>query len=413
MSTSPTLHFTKRLEECVHRSGGKRALAAISGISEAQLYRYLTGESILPTDRLEAIAKAAHVDSAWLLTGRDGPEGPVAKDPRPSFRPELMMQVIQLLDDLLMESNRQFTPRQRSVAVTLIYEALRLNEVRKGSITAELDRRLAPFYPDFLAPLRQDPRMMDYMSSMAAMEYGGDVSMQTMKLFDSLVRLAMVGVYEGAAGELHFEKMGTALLPEASRRLLTITEMCVKLIGKSRLDWLDAGCGNGRHLAFLSTHTPFLNLHGIEASRLALNLCQNMVRTGKLPEGVVVEGDFRSLPYTDASMDVVYCRLGLEFLPDFGTDDMVGAVQFLSEAKRVLRPGGLMVVLTYAGEGRSYVPFVQYHNTASMQSLAGRTGLEVVQIDEGVPVNETGGVAGKDFSSNLKDGLQAILRKPS
>lgn len=118
-----------RLDLCAEKLGGKRALAAASQISEAQLYRYMGGESSIPHDRLLALALAAKVDAGWLLTGRGTPQGPLPADPRPPFRPALLTQIIQVFEELLVEYDKPFTPRQRARAIAFMYEALRHEEV--------------------------------------------------------------------------------------------------------------------------------------------------------------------------------------------------------------------------------------------------------------------------------------------
>jgi SAM-dependent methyltransferase len=52
-----------------------------------------------------------------------------------------------------------------------------------------------------------------------------------------------------------------------------------------------------------------------------------------------VEGDAQSLPFTDASFDVVCCQLGLQFFPD--------RERAVREIKRVLVPGGRAVVMVW------------------------------------------------------------------
>lgn len=204
--------FLERLAACVERLGGKRAMAVATGISESQVFRYLNGDTELPRDRVAAIAKAAKVDPGWLLTG-DGMMEPHANDPRPTFRAELMVQVVQTFEELLIETNTTFTPRQRALAMTLIYEALRFEEVRTGT-EVSVDKRMTPYYPDFLAPLRSDNRMEDYLATMKALEYGQDVSAQSLKQFDALVKMGLKSAYEGAMGEIYFDKMGQRCCPK-------------------------------------------------------------------------------------------------------------------------------------------------------------------------------------------------------
>lgn len=382
-------------------------MATAALISEAQLFRYINGESDVPSDRLVAMAAAADVDAGWLLTGKGEIKGPDV-EARPSFKADLLRQVAQTFDELLIESDKSFTPRQRAMALTFIYEALRLEETNTDSILVT-DKRVSPFYPDFLAPLRSDNRLETYYNTMNSLEYGGELTFQSMQQFDTLVKLAMQSVFDSTPGEIYFEKMGVTLLPEAIKNITSLVNECITITGKKNLDWLDAGCGNGRHLSFLSQHFENLKIHGFEGGKQALHLCNQLVKSGKLPIGIVEESDFRSLPYENDTMDVVYCRLGLHLLPYIPGLE-IGAVKFLSEVKRVLRTGGVAAMLTHEGVGRDYILFTQYHSEDSLRSLAKEVGLEVVKIER-CAVNETGGKAGQDYSSRFDKGLIFIFRK--
>lgn len=398
-----------RLQVCVDWAGGKRPLAKLTGISEAQIYRYLNSASSIPADKLAVIAETCGMDAGWLLTGTPRPRQEEGQ--HPPFLPELMIDVIRTFDELLVESDKRFTPQQRARAVTLIYESLR-HEEQDNKLPAEIDMRLAPFYPDFLSSLRAGNRMDDYLHILERLEYQKTLlNTQTLQQFDGLVRASMVGAYEGAAAEMYFDKLGNNLLPQASKMLLTLVDGFVEQVGRRDLSWLDVGCGNGRHLAFLSRQYPYLRLRGVEASSLALEICRQQTKAGKLPIGIVEEGDFRSLPVKDASVDVVYCRLGLYCLP-YMPGANVGARLMFAEVARVLKPGGRAWFLTYEGTRRDYVPFVQYHTAESIAALAADAGLEVRDIRNQQPVNETGGVAGQDYSRKLDRGLAVTLAKP-
>ena len=81
-----------RLEALAERLGGKRALAAAAGLSEAQLYRYFSGETELSVTKLLALAKGAGVDPGWLLTGA-GEAQPAPESRQPWLRPELLRDI--------------------------------------------------------------------------------------------------------------------------------------------------------------------------------------------------------------------------------------------------------------------------------------------------------------------------------
>lgn len=93
---------------------------------------------------------------------------------------------------------------------------------------------------------------------------------------------------------------------------------------------LDLGCGTG-----IQTHAlAQLGLHvtGIDISPEMLA----RARARQIPGAVLVEGDASSLPFADASFDLVISVTAMEFMPD--------PARVAREAMRVLRPGGRLVL---------------------------------------------------------------------
>ena len=118
-------------------------------------------------------------------------------------------------------------------------------------------------------------------------------------------------------------------------------------------DVLSVGCGRdpGRH-AF---PRPRFRITGVELDE---DLVRELVESGELDEGIT--GRAGELPLADAFYDVVYYRLVLHHLAYQGP---LGAV--FSEARRLLRPGGAMVV-TEPG---------LWHPVGAGLALANRAGL--------------------------------------
>ncbi len=94
---------------------------------------------------------------------------------------------------------------------------------------------------------------------------------------------------------------------------------------------LDIGCGNGRFVFFKRTSCG--QLVGIDAGA---HFAPEPLRTVDL-----ARGDVRLLPFADGSFDKAYSLDVLEHL----TED--GVVRMLSEARRVLRPGGTFFVYSH------------------------------------------------------------------
>jgi SAM-dependent methyltransferase len=95
----------------------------------------------------------------------------------------------------------------------------------------------------------------------------------------------------------------------------------------------DVGCGPGFLLERLRLWFPKANLTGIDSSQLLLSTMASQC------DGVrALVGDACSIPLEDGSQDVLFCLHVVEHLP--------APCLFFSEARRVLRPGGLLIVAT-------------------------------------------------------------------
>ncbi len=94
---------------------------------------------------------------------------------------------------------------------------------------------------------------------------------------------------------------------------------------------LDLGCGDGMHLPWLSQHLP--TLYACDYNLLRLTRAAAVTGTKQL-----FMADATDLPIEDDAFDVIFFNHVLEHIPD---DDKA-----LSEARRVLKPGGLLILGT-------------------------------------------------------------------
>lgn len=93
--------------------------------------------------------------------------------------------------------------------------------------------------------------------------------------------------------------------------------------------WLDLGSGTGHFSRALARRYP-------AAEGLALDIAEGMLRHAR-PQGGArhfLAGDAERLPLAPASLDLVFSSLALQWCADFAS--------VLAEARRVLRPGGLL-----------------------------------------------------------------------
>lgn len=373
----------ERLDACVARVGGKRALAKLSGISEAQLYRYLNGETVMPSDRLVAVADAAKVDSSWLLMGEGAMERPTP-DVRPRFDAHLLQEVVREFESLLLEYEVRYTPDQRAKAVALIYATMLLDGVQVVS------RRDILYCLDFLGQEQRSDMFTLLNEALERFAYGipGPANQAEwqgwLNRFDNLIALGTSGAMNAYTGELYFARMNGPLPEQHVKRLLDLTvevRQLLALPGHKPLHWLDVGCGNGRDMAFLHKHAQPVVVRGLDISSRAVGLCQQLIEAGKLPVNSVTLADCRNLPVTDGSMQVVYSKMSLTELP-YLPGSGIGIEAFMREAERVLMPRGLLCMLVVEGEGRSYLPFRQKLSRGDIEALATQHGLRVVRCQE-------------------------------
>lgn len=104
---------------------------------------------------------------------------------------------------------------------------------------------------------------------------------------------------------------------------------------------LDAGCGTGATLGWLSRLAPSAEVVGIDYSRHALDYCRRRHRP-RLAQASVSE-----LPFADAAFDVVVCADVVQHLPRDGSDRTA-----IREFYRTLRPGGVLFLRTNVHRSR-------------------------------------------------------------
>jgi len=98
---------------------------------------------------------------------------------------------------------------------------------------------------------------------------------------------------------------------------------------------LDLGCGNGRYYQFIMEKEG--EYFGADNSEKLIEICKK-----KYPEGKFQTADALNLPYPDNYFDKIYSIAVLHHIP---SDEF--RLQFLKEARRVLKQDGLMIATTW------------------------------------------------------------------
>jgi ubiquinone/menaquinone biosynthesis C-methylase UbiE len=119
--------------------------------------------------------------------------------------------------------------------------------------------------------------------------------------------------------------------------------VCSQAVG----DVLEIAVGTGLNLPFYSRE---VRLTGIDFSSAMLGIAR--ARAAKLEREVTLqEADAQALPFEDSSFDTAVCTLGLCGIPDDR--------KAIAEMRRVLRPGGLLLLLDHIGSHHRVIHFFQ------------------------------------------------------
>ncbi|MFS8097357.1 class I SAM-dependent methyltransferase [Lentzea alba] len=117
--------------------------------------------------------------------------------------------------------------------------------------------------------------------------------------------------------------------------------------GQAKGEVLEVAIGTGRNLPH---YPPGTKVIGLDLSPAMLEVAR-----GRADELKVVvelhEGDAQALPFADSSFDTVVCTLGL-----CGVPDERGAI---GEMHRVLKAGGLLLLLDHVGSHHRFIHFGQ------------------------------------------------------
>jgi ubiquinone/menaquinone biosynthesis C-methylase UbiE len=137
---------------------------------------------------------------------------------------------------------------------------------------------------------------------------------------------------------------------------------------------LDIGCGTGNLLRALDRDHPGLDLAGIDPDRRALRRAGRKVRGARLDQGSAA-----SLPYPDASLDLVLSTLMFHHL-DGATKQAT-----LAEVRRVLRPGGSLLLADFGPHGHRHGPFGRrmehlIHDNTDLPGQLSAAGLSAEQL---------------------------------
>ena len=109
----------------------------------------------------------------------------------------------------------------------------------------------------------------------------------------------------------------------------------------SNLNILDLGCGNGKNSLYIAEQGIGNSITGIDISETAIKYAQELVSGGKFIKGSIGE----EFPFPDASFDII-----LDITSSNSLNESERII-YLSECKRVLKPGGYLFLRTLCKDG--------------------------------------------------------------
>jgi len=130
---------------------------------------------------------------------------------------------------------------------------------------------------------------------------------------------------------------------------------------------LDVGCGAGVDYELLKDVCEYT---GLDVTPKMIELCKQ-----NFPQGVWINSDLRSMPFSDKLFDVVYCRAVLEHLDDYRAA--------IDEMKRVGR--SVVIVLFHPIAEREHIEKIDdntWNNTYDKRLVEYLGDCEIVELPE-------------------------------
>ncbi|MBN9091294.1 MAG: class I SAM-dependent methyltransferase [Reyranella sp.] len=179
---------------------------------------------------------------------------------------------------------------------------------------------------DELPPGTQADGLPEYYRQNFHHQSDGWLSEQSAILYDTQVEV----LFTGAADVMR-------------RRALKPIADWIKDRNQRELRGLDVGCGTGRLLAFLHDAWPGLRWTGLDLSPPYLAEARRLI--GRTARVKLIEGAAETLPFEDKSLDLVVSSFLMHELPT------EVRITVLKEMARVLKPGGLVVIVDSMQKG--------------------------------------------------------------
>ncbi|MBD2425275.1 class I SAM-dependent methyltransferase [Phormidium sp. FACHB-1136] len=100
---------------------------------------------------------------------------------------------------------------------------------------------------------------------------------------------------------------------------------------------LELACGKGFNSVYLATQNPDIEFLGLDLTPVHVEIASQTARDRDLKNLMIQQGDFHHLNYPDHSLDIIFVVESL--------CHATNTPQVLEESHRVLRPGGMFIVI--------------------------------------------------------------------
>lgn len=166
-------------------------------------------------------------------------------------------------------------------------------------------------------------------------------------------------------------------------------------------DLLDAGCGTGAMLDMFRKDHPDKNYTGVDLS-------EKMLKVARLKhmEGIrFVAGDCEKLPFPDNSFDVVTCSMSFHHYPN--------PELFFMSLKRVLRPGGRLVLRDMASSSSLVMWFINHIEIPLVNKILHKGDVRVYSRNDIQRLCDASGLKLERYEVRKGFRLHCVVRKPS
>jgi ubiquinone/menaquinone biosynthesis C-methylase UbiE len=133
-------------------------------------------------------------------------------------------------------------------------------------------------------------------------------------------------------------------------------------------DLLDCGCGTGPMISLLYEKDSSKKYTGLDITPRMIEVAKN-----KNLEGVNwVVGDCENLPFEENSFDAIICSNSFHHYPN--------PEKFFKSAKRVLRPGGRLILQDYTAP--KFILWIMNHTEMPLANLMGHGDVGAYSLDQ-------------------------------